>query len=200
MCILYFICFGKMTELWLGFVEIMAYQHGHAGMVVDPTAPFYHSDDARRLAAITGGAQPPAPRPSTSTGDTLTTTKPAGAHHSAIVIPSNNDHTLVRVNSTKPAEGYTRWSWGSTVFATIALFVCCSYFSFTGLLCSVLSYIDHKSGDARGSERKRKWSYVCTIVAFLLGLGVVIALVVMATTQKDDFKNWLCDEGYNDMC
>ena len=169
----------------------MAYPHNQTGMV-DPTAPFYHSDDARTMAALNGQHMPRA-----STSDSQNNTRQAGAHHSAVVIP-NNEHTLVRVN---PRSGvYTSWSWGSTVFASIALFLCCSVFSFLGLLCSVLSYIDHKSGDAKRSAHKKKWSWGCTILSFLLGLGAVVTLVVLATTQRDELRKWFCDEGYNDAC
>ena len=169
----------------------MAYPHSQTGMM-DPTAPFYHSDDARTMAALNGQNVPRA-----STSSHQNNTRQAGAHHSAVVMP-NNEHALVRVN---PRSGvYTPWSWSSTVFASIALFLCCSVFSFLGLLCSVLAYIDHKSGDGKRSARKKKWSWGCTILAFLLGLGVVVALVILATTQREEFRQWLCDEGYNDAC
>ena len=144
------------------------------------------------MAAMNGQ---PLPQPSTSGRNHSQNTRKAGAHQSAVVIPKN-EQSVIFMNSR--SARYTPWSWGSTVFASIALFFCCSCCSFLGLLCSMLSYIDHKSGDGLRSARKKKWSWVCTALAFILGLGLIVIVIVFITTRKDEFKKWLCDLGYNE--
>ncbi len=76
---------------------------------------------------------------------------------------------------------------------------------------SILAYTDHKSGDYDHSKRKRFWSWVCTVTAFIIGfiLTAAIISVVAAFTEDvesawNDFKDWikdrLCDIGFKNEC
>ena len=89
--------------------------------------------------------------------------------------------------------------------------VCCSICSTIGLLLSALSYADHKSGDYDRSKRKRIWSYVCTTIAFVIGILIIAAIITLAAAFASDVEKWLndakdwiqeklCDAGYKDLC
>lgn len=80
-----------------------------------------------------------------------------------------------------------------------------------GLFMSGLAYADHKSGDYDRSRRKTCWSWLCTAIAFVIGIGILAFFIVMVAAFADeaenwwnDAKNWLkdraCDAGFKDQC
>ena len=89
--------------------------------------------------------------------------------------------------------------------------ICCSVCSTTGLLLSALSYADHKSGDYDRSKRKRIWSYVCTTIAFIIGILIIAGIVTILAAFAGDVENWwndakdwieerMCDIGFKNQC
>ncbi len=80
-----------------------------------------------------------------------------------------------------------------------------------GLLMSVLAYTDHKSGDYDRANRKKIWSWLCTALAFLIGITILTFVIVMLAAfadkakewwneVKDQVKSWLCDIGIKGQC
>ncbi|XP_013383402.1 uncharacterized protein LOC106153841 isoform X1 [Lingula anatina] len=114
-----------------------------------------------------------------------------------------SDSHLVQM---QPSEIFTEvrpsWSWcsmGWAVFVTL----CCWPFNLLGacgVLCSMLSYTDHKSQDYERSRYKRRCAWGCTIAGLILGfivitLAVVLVFVVYPTLipglkDSEAYKNW----------
>lgn len=89
------------------------------------------------------------------------------------------------------------WSWGSTVCSVVSTLCCVSICGFFGLLCSILSYVDHRSGDYRASQRKRYWGMSCAVVGCLITLLGVLAVVLIFVVFRDELKDVLSSVGYS---
>ena len=63
-----------------------------------------------------------------------------------------------------------------------------------GLVCSLTSYADHKSGDADGSEYKKNWAWRCTILAIVLGIMCIAAIAALVAVYYDDIVEFVEDK------
>lgn len=142
---------------------------------MDPTVQFYHSDDARAMAALS--SEPPQRQLLQHNGNVANPQQHVVAMH-----PSRSPPHVAMARARKES-----WSWASTVCSTVATLLCCSPCALLGLLFSVLAYTDHKVGDARRADGKRRWAWFCTVLAFLLMIAAVVALVVLFVTKP----SWL---------
>ena len=75
-----------------------------------------------------------------------------------------------------------RWSWCSTVFSAVTLWLCCPFCGFLGLLYSILAYVDHRVGYYGKSQAKRlmAWGFVTfgMIIGVLIITGAILVFVV----------------------
>jgi hypothetical protein len=108
-----------------------------------------------------------------------------------VQIPVNN----MQITRTAP-----KWSWCSTGWSIFANICCFSFCGFMGLLFSIWSYIDHKSGDYERASFKRRWSWGCAIFGMLLTLLVIIAALVIIFVFQDDICGSLDNKADWDFC
>ena len=95
-------------------------------------------------------------------------------------------HVEVPVNQVQVTRTAPKWSWCSTGWSIFATFCCSSFCGFLGLLFSIWSYIDHKSGDYERSRFKRRWSWGCTIFGILLTVLLVVGVLLVIFVFMDD--------------
>lgn len=105
------------------------------------------------------------------------------------------DHTTMGIPEQQLTviREHPRWSWCSTVWAIISSCCCVSWCGFCGLLFSVLSYVDHKSGDYERSSFKRKCSWGCSMTGIIIYLLIIAAILVLVFAFPD-IANKLCTE------
>ncbi|KAI0209568.1 hypothetical protein LSAT2_005722 [Lamellibrachia satsuma] len=85
-------------------------------------------------------------------------------------------------------EPRPRWSWCSTGWAIVAFLCCSSVCGFFGLMCSIFSYVDHKSGDYDRARYKRRCSWACSIIGILLSLLGIVAVVLIIVVYRDELR------------
>ena len=96
----------------------------------------------------------------------------------------------IAMNSLPYSHSRPRWSWCSSVCSIFTTFCCLSWCGFVGLLCSVWSYVDHKTADYERSYYKRRWAWGCTIFGIFFSLAIIAAfLVILFVFQKS-----ICDQ------
>lgn len=107
----------------------------------------------------------------------------------------------VAMSSGSPMINYKEipsWSWCSTSWSVISLFCCCTHiFGFFGLLCSIFSYVDHKSADYERSAYKRKCSWGCSITGIIITLLGVLAVILIFVVFPEQLKDTLKKINYN---
>ena len=74
-----------------------------------------------------------------------------------------------------------RWSWCSTGWSIFSLICCPTWVlcNVLGLVFSLTSYADHKTGDYERSNYKRKCSWGWTVTAIILGLLSILAVLLI---------------------
>ncbi len=93
-------------------------------------------------------------------------------------VPEVNIQMPTSAGVTRP-----RWSWCSTVWSSLSLVFCLPCLGwlcgFVGLMCALHSYSDHKAGDYRNAERKRKCAWGWSMTGIVFGILVVVAVVLV---------------------
>ena len=89
------------------------------------------------------------------------------------------------------------WSWCSTVWSIISMCLCSSVCGFVGLMCSVFSYVDHKSGDYDRSSYKRRCSWGWAVTGILLTLLAIIAIILIFVVFPNQLRYVLGPLGYH---
>ena len=109
-----------------------------------------------------------------------------------VAVPMNN----VQMTRTAP-----KWSWCSTGWSIFSYICCASFCGFLGVLFSIWSYVDHKSGDYERASFKRRWSWGCAIFGILLSLLIITAALVVIFVFHDDICEEAKEENITlDMC
>ena len=55
-------------------------------------------------------------------------------------------------------------------------------------MCSIFSYVDHKSGDYDRARYKRRCSWACSIIGILLSLLGIVAVVLVIVVYRDELR------------
>ena len=118
-------------------------------------------------------------------GTPVTVMQPGGGHGNygtVQVVPA----TASVIHTNRP-----RWSWATTIWSTITLWLCCPFFGFMGLLYSVLSYTDHHAEEYELARKKRNCAWGFVITGIVVAVVIVIVILVVYFTSWDSFRNWI---------
>lgn len=115
-------------------------------------------------------------------------------------IPGTSGDATITVPAGTQVIGYKdapQWSWCSTVWSFISMCCFTSVCGIIGLLCSVLSYVDHKSGDYDRSSYKRRCSWGWAVTGIILTLMGVLTIILIFVVFPNELRHILGSLGYH---